>query len=452
LQLALLVVAAAAVLHGLFGPDIAPRNLATVLTSIHWRGLLVVAVVVIGNLFCTACPMILVRDAGRRMVAPRFTWPRRLRRKWLAVALLVLVLFSYELFDWWEAPAATAWLVLGYFAAALIVDLLFKGASFCKHVCPIGQFSFIASTMSPTELQIRNADTCHGCRTFDCIKGQRAPADPARIVQRGCELGLFLPGKIGNLDCTLCLDCVHACPHDNIALATRVPALELLDTRRRSGIGRLEGRFDIAALAVVFTCAALINAFAMTAPAVALEGRLAALLHVRSEAVVLGLLFVAALAAVPAVLLGAAAGATRVLTGEKAIPLHLIVRRYAFAVVPLGFGIWLAHYGFHLLTGVLTVVPVSQSAALDLFGSAVLGEPFWRWTGMAPGSVYPVQIGLVALGACGSAGVMWAISSRDYPGEPGTASAPWLAVLVILTFAAFWILGQPMDMRGLAIG
>ena len=452
LQVGLLVVAAAVVLHGLLGPDIAPRNLSTVLTSIHWRGLLVVALVVLGNLFCTACPMILVRDAGRRVVAPRFAWPRRLRRKWLGVALLALVLFSYELFDWWEAPAATAWLVLGYFVAALLVDLLFKGGSFCKHVCPIGQFNFVASTMSPTELQIRNTDTCHGCRTFDCIKGQRAPADPARIVQRGCELGLFLPGKVGNLDCTLCLDCVHACPHDNIALATRVPALELLDTRRRSGIGRLEDRFDIAVLAVMFTCAALLNAFAMTAPAVALEGRLATLLHVRSEAVVLGLLFVAALVAVPVVLLGGAAAATRVFSGERANPLHLIVRRYAVALVPLGFGIWLAHYGFHLLTGVLTAVPVSQSAALDLFGSAVLGEPLWRWTGMSPGSVYPIQIGLVALGACGSAGLMWAVSSRDYSSAPARASAPWFAVLLVLAVAAFWILGQPMDMRGLAIG
>ena len=452
LQVGLLAVAAAVVVDGIFGPDIAPRNLSTVLTSIHWRGLLVVSLVVVGNLFCTACPMILVRDAGRRIVPPRFTWPRRLRRKWLALALLVLVLFSYELFDIWEAPAATAWLVLGYFAAALIVDLLFKGASFCKHVCPIGQFNFIASTMSPAELQIREASTCHGCRTFDCIKGQRTAAEPVRLVQRGCELGLFLPGKVGNLDCTLCLDCVHACPHDNIALMTRVPGLELLDTRRRSGIGRLADRLDVAALAVVFTCAALINAFAMTAPAVALERRLATLLHVRSEAVVLGLLFVAALVAVPAVLLVGAAAATRAAAGEKASPLQLVAWRYAFSLVPLGFGIWLAHYGFHLLTGVLTVVPVSQSAALDLFGWAALGDPLWRWTGMPPGSVYPLQIGLVAIGACGSAGLMWAISARDYPGVPWRASAPWLAVLVMLTVAAFWILGQPMDMRGLATG
>jgi ferredoxin len=419
---------------------------------------------VVGNLFCTACPMILVRDAGRRLVAPRFTWPRSLRRKWLGVALLILVLFSYELFDVWESPAATAWLVLGYFAAALIVDLLFRGASFCKHVCPIGQFNFIASTLSPAELRIRDAGTCHGCRTFDCIKGMtgmtemtgmtgtQTPAEPVRVVQRGCELGLFLPGKVGNLDCTLCLDCVHACPHDNIALVTRVPAMEILDTRRRSGIGKLEDRVDIAVLAVIFTCAALINAFAMTAPAVALERRLAAILDVRSEAVVLGVLFVAALGVVPAVLLGGAAAATTAFTSKKTNLLHLVVRRYAFALAPLGFGVWLAHYGFHLLTGVLTVVPVSQGAAFELFGWTALGEPLWRWTGMSPGSVYPIQIGLVALGACGSAGLMWAISARDYPNAPGKAAAPWLVVLVLLTVAALWILGQPMDMRGLAIG
>lgn len=450
LQLPLLAIAVAVIAHGLFGPDIAPRNLSTVLTSVHWRGVLVVALVVVGNLFCTACPMILVRDAGRRLVAPRFTWPRRLRRKWLAIALLVLVLFSYELFDWWESPAATAWLVLGYFAAALIVDLLFKGASFCKHLCPIGQFNFIASTMSPAELQIRDAEACHACRTFDCIKGTRAAAEPLRVIRRGCELGLFLPGKVGNLDCTLCLDCVHACPHDNIGLVSRVPGLELLDLRRRSGIGRLTDRFDIAILAVVFTCAALANAFVMTAPAVAVERHLASFLQVRSEAIPLGVLFAVALVGVPAWLLGGAAAVTRAITSDRTTPVHLIARRYAFALIPLGFGVWLAHYGFHLLTGLLTVVPVTQSAAVDLFGWAALGEPLWRWTGMSPGSVFPIQIGLVAIGTCGSIGLMQAISFRDYPARAGRVSMTWIVVVMLLAAAALWIFGQPMDMRGLS--
>src|SRR5262249_15696312 len=121
--------------------------------------------------------------------------------------------------------------------------------------------------------------------------------------------------------------------------------------------------------------------------------------------------------------------------------------RYAFAMVPLGFGVWLAHYGFHLLTGVLTVVPVFQSAAIDLFGRTVLGAPAWRWVGMQPGSVFPLQLGMVLLGAAGSFRLVLPTSQRDYPSAPTRASVPWLAVVAILTIAALWILAQPMEMR-----
>ena len=448
-QLVLLAVAAAVVLHGLFGPQIGPRNLATVLTSIHWRGLLVLGVLAAGNLFCTACPMVLVRDAGRRLVPPRFTFPHQLRRKWIATGLLVLVLFSYELFTAWELPSVTAWIVLGYFALALIVDLSFKGASFCKHVCPIGQFNFVASTMAPAELKIRDSGTCHECRTYDCIKGRKSDVQPLKVVQRGCELGLFLPGKVGNLDCTLCLDCVHACPHDNIGLTTRVPGMELLDPRRRSGIGRLADRPDIAVLAVAFTFLALLNAFVMTAPAAALERGLAALTHVRSEASALGMLFVFGLGVAPVLILLAAAGLTAAVAGGAPRSLRATAMQYAPALIPFGFGVWLAHYGFHLFTGILTVVPVTQSAAIDWLGVAALGEPLWRWAGMAPGSVYPLQLGFVLLGACGSIGLVFGITARDYPGARALVSIPWLAVIVMLSAAALWILGQPMEMRGL---
>ena len=43
-------------------------------------------------------------------------FPRWLRTKWIGIALFVAVLFSYELFDLWALPRATAYLVLAYFA------------------------------------------------------------------------------------------------------------------------------------------------------------------------------------------------------------------------------------------------------------------------------------------------------------------------------------------------
>ncbi len=451
-QLVLLVVAVVVILHGLFGPELAPGNLATVLTWVHYRGLLVIALLAAGNLFCTGCPFILTRDWSRRLHAPARSWPKALRGKWLAIVFFAAILFSYELFDLWSLPGGTAYLVLGYFAAALLIDTVFKGATFCKHLCPIGQFNFVASTMSPLEVRIKRADTCAACRTADCISGRRLPAAPETIVQRGCELGLFLPSKVGNIDCTFCLDCVQACPHDNVAIAPRTPGMELTGAEQRSGIGRLVARADIAVLCVLFTFGALINAFAMIGPVRYVEGRIAGALGTSSEAIVLASIFALALVGAPLLLMGLAALLTRVLTRERVSPLSAVALRYAYGLVPLGVGMWLAHYGFHLLTGALTIVPVTQSAAIDAVGWPVLGEPLWRWAGMRPGTVFPIQLGCLLLGTCGSLAVTHAISQRDYPDRPARASMPWIAVVLILAVTAAWIVFQPMDMRGTGLG
>lgn len=449
LQLVLLCVAAVLVLHGLFGPQVAPANASTVLSWVHYRGLLVVALVAAGNFFCTGCPFVLVRDAGRRLRAPSLRWPRSLRRKWIGIALVVAVLFAYELYDLWALPRATAWLVLGYFAAALVVDLLFAGATFCKYLCPIGQFSFAGSTVSPLELRVLQPETCRSCRTVDCIRGRRDPAAPRSVLQRGCELALFLPSKVGNLDCTFCLDCVHACPHDNIALAARTPGLELTDNGRRSGIGRLSRRPDIAVLFVVFVFGGVLNAFGMSAPAHAFEHFVAHTLGTTSGALSLAILFASVLVVAPVLLLGSAGAATAWLTGGSLLSSVRTAASYAPALVPLGFGVWLSHYGFHLLTGALTVVPVIQSAAIDLLGRAALGAPIWSWTGMQPGSVFPIEVGVIVMSAIGSLAVAYLISQRDHADHAWRATVPWAAVTLALAIAAVWILSQPMQMRGL---
>lgn len=447
----LLVVAVVIVLHGLFGRQLAPANLSTVLVWIHYRGLLLGALLLAGNLFCAACPMVLVRNAARRFHTPSRRWPKRLG-KWGALALFAAFLFAYELFDLWSLPAATAWIVLGYFGAALTVDLLFTGAAFCKYVCPVGQFNFIASTLSPLEVTVRDRDVCRTCTSVACIKGRRDERAPLAVTQRGCELALFLPSKVGNLDCTFCLDCVHACPHDNAAIALRTPGDELADDRRRSAIGRLSRRPDLAALAVLFTFAALVNAFAMTAPVYVLEERLAGWLGTGHEAPVLGLLFVVGLIGLPlATVAGAAAMTRRVVPGSH-LSIGNIAVRFSFALVPFGAGVWLAHYGFHFLTGAGAILPVAQSAAIEATGRALLGEPDWSWMGLRPGAVFPFQIGAVLLGALGAGGVAYRIAETEFQARATRAAAPWLVVVVILAAIALLILGLPMEMRGMALG
>ncbi len=443
LQSILLVLAVLLILHGFLGPKLAPKNLATLLTWVHYRGLLVLALLALGNVFCMGCPLLLPRELARRFSAPVRRFPRALRNKWLGIALFAGLLFAYEAMDLWASPAWTAGLIVAYFALALLVDAFFERAAFCKYVCPIGQFNFVASTVSPFEVKVKEAATCDSCTTKDCIKGSRNEA--GRIEQRGCELDLFLPRKVGNLDCTFCMDCVHACPHDNVALALRVPGEELAHDGVRSGVGRLSKRPDLAVLALLFTFGALLNAFGMVSPVYAFQEQLAQWLGTRNETAVLGVLFGLALVVEPVVLLCLAGTlALRAARSSEALLAH--IAKFAYGLVPLGLGIWAAHYAFHFLTGLWTFVPVAQAAALDVGFS--LGHPDWGRGGLTAPAVKPIELGLLIMGFFGSLAVTARIARREHGTAAPRALAPWAALQAMLLVCAIWLLAQPMEMRG----
>jgi ferredoxin len=438
------------ILHGLFGPTLAPKNLATTLSWVHFRGALVLILLVAGNFFCLACPFMLVRNLARKFFKPVHNWPRRLRNKWFSVGLFIGILFVYELFDLWASPWWTTWLIIAYFLGALVVDGVFKHASFCKFVCPIGQFNFVASTVSPLEVKVRDQHVCTSCRTKDCIRGSREPAPSLVVIQRGCELALFQPRKTGNMDCTFCLDCIQACPHDNIGILSRLPAEELMVDPLRSGIGFFSRRKDLAALVIVFCFGALLNAFGMVSPVYALESSIAGVLHVNHEAPVLALIFGLFLIVEPLVLIVLAAWLTRVWGGSRG-PLLTIAVRYSYALVPLGFGIWLAHYGFHFLTGLYTFIPVTQSAVAGL-GHAFLGEPRWSLVGLPKNVVHIFDFGFLGLGLVGSMLVSYRLAEAERTGHAMRIFSCWAGISLVLWVAAVWLMSQPMEMRGTLLG
>lgn len=466
LQLPVFALSLIMIAHAFWGPQLAPKNLAALLTWVHFRGLVVLAILLAGNLFCMACPFMLPREIARRFFVPRWEWPRKLRNRWLAVGLFVAVLFAYELFDLWGDPWWTGALIVGYFSAALVVDALFRRASFCKHVCPVGQFNFVSATMAPLEVAVRDEEVCVECQTKDCIRGVREPATPLALaqeppvgaaahelqtVQRGCELALFQPRKVGNLDCTFCLDCVYACPHDNVGILPRLPAEELAASGSRSGVGVIERQLDFTVLATVFTFGALLNAFAMISPVYAVERWIAEATGLRVEWPILAGLFVVALIIEPAILLGTAGVATKRVTrsGESILQ---IIKHFARSLVPIGFGIWLAHYGFHFLTGWLTVIPVAQNAAIQTFGHPLLGEPLWQLGGLPESIVYLIELGLLGLGLLGSWLISWQLAQDFAPHRARAAFAPWAILHLLLFISAVWIMTQPMDMRGTFLG
>jgi cytochrome c oxidase assembly factor CtaG/polyferredoxin len=442
LQLPLLLLAGLVIVDGLAGPQVSPMNLAGVLPWIHWRGLVVVGLLAAGNVFCLGCPFLLPRTLARRWLPQGWAWPRWLRNKWPAVLLLVVFLWAYEAFALWDSPWWTAWIAVGYFMAALVIDGLFRGAAFCKYVCPIGQFNFVQSLVSPLEVKVREPNVCAACRTKDCIRG--------RDGIPGCELGLFQPRKAGNTDCTFCLDCVHACPHDNIGILATLPAQELARDSFRSGLGRFARRPDLAALIIVLVFGAFANAAGMVAPVLEWQAQLTALLHQPSPLLVTTLSYIFGLVILPVLLVGSSALVGR-WWGRLRMSWLETATRFTYALVPLGLGMWLAHYSFHFLASFDAAVPAVQRFAGDL-GWRALGEPEWSCACCRPVAAWlpRLEILFLDLGLLLSlyTGYRIALARAERPGHALRALAPWALLMVLLFAAGVWIVLQPMQMRG----
>lgn len=443
-QTLMFLLALAVILDGVLGPSSAPSNLAGVLPWTYGRTLAVVALLVTGNVFCFACPFTLPRELGRRLGLIGRDWPRWLRSKWLAVGLLGLFFWAYEAFDLWNRPAATAALVLAYFVGASVVDAVFRGASFCKYVCPIGQFNFVTSLVSPLEVTVRAPDVCAHCRTHDCLRGN--------TTQRGCELDLYLPRKAGSLDCTFCLDCVRACPHDNIGVLAVTPGAELRRDPVRSSVGRFSRRPDIAALALLLVFAAFAGAALMTAPVDEwLAGAGADGLR-RPRLPMITAYAIGSLVLVPMLGLGLTMKIGRH-WGRVETPLRDLACRFALAMIPLGVAMWAAHLLFHFLTGYAAAGPLMQRALEEFVAIGVNPSlEMWRGIRFRPETILSLQTLLLGVGLLTSLYTGWRLARDLAPGDgrEWRLMTPWSALIVALYGAGLWILLQPMPLRGFA--
>lgn len=469
LQIPFVTVALVLVYDGFTGSDMASENLATIVPWVHYRGLVVIALLLVGNLFCMGCPFMLPRTLAKRLSSRGRRFPRVLRSKWLAIAGLFALFFAYEWLDMWASPALTAWVIVAYFVTAFALEALFTESPFCKYVCPLGSFNFVYSTVSPLQISVRDGDICKTCVGKECINGSYS-SQPVVLIDQigvggapdrththdsrgslGCGTLLFAPQIQSNLDCTLCLDCARACPHENVQFGARSPGAELT---RPDAFPR---RFDVAFLVICLAFMGLTNAFGMVPPVYDLLQQIASSLGLTSlgwsneaiEAVALGLVFGIGNLLLPVILTLLAASLARWLTRTRhRDSLRTALTSFAPSFVPIGLGFWAAHYGFHFLIGVFSIVPAFQLFLLD-HGISALGQPNWTLVGITDlGVIGVVQMLALVGGFTGSLWVAYRISARLYRREATLGLLPWALLFLGLMLAGMWLFSLPMEMRG----
>ena len=326
-----------------------------------------------------------------------------------------------------------------YFAASFVIDGFFRGASFCKYVCPVGQFQFAASLISPLQVAARDASVCASCTTHDCLRGG--------VQGPGCQTELFVPQKTHNLDCTFCLDCVRACPQDNAGLLAFMPTDQLTPATEKPWLWQ---RRDLAALLLVFCSAAFVNAAWMIAPVVALEQWLMQSWAIENRPLFVGLGIGLTVAVLPALLLGATATLSRFVAPQRA-SITALACSYLPAFVPLAFALWCAHYAFHLLTSAGTFFAASNRMLADWqLASLSAAAAACACCGEVADWILPVEILLLDGGLCLSLFVAYRIAERQTESAAAALRgwSVWAVLLLALFALAVWILMQPMQMRG----
>jgi hypothetical protein len=251
------------------------------------------------------------------------------------------------------------------------------------------------------------------------------------------------------MDCTFCLDCVQACPYDNVGIVARLPGSELVDDPRRSGIGRFGERPDVLALAMVVVFAAFVNAAGMIGPVLELQDGIARVLGAGSERLAWSVFLVLGLGVVPVALLAGTAAVSRWLSRDD-VPAGRILLRMGFGLVPLGFGMWLAHYAFHFLASGLNLVPVLHRVGID--AGILGGAPDWSVAALVPaGWLLPLELLVLEAGLLASLVLLHSIARATFRSRRHArrAFAPWAVLALGLGATGGWIMAQPMAMRGM---
>jgi polyferredoxin len=191
-----------------------------VVWGLWWTSMIWIAFF-IGRAWCHVCPLELIMNVaerfGRRLGVSQKLLPKMFRNGILIILGYLFVQFAVASFHIHRAPQGAALFLISLSAIAFIFGFFFKYRSFCSYICPVGILLNCYSRNAPFELRIIDKATCDKCKTKDC----RSLKTYHQWNSRGCPSLLNPPKLDSNKDCLLCMQCVKACPYNNIRFGVR---------------------------------------------------------------------------------------------------------------------------------------------------------------------------------------------------------------------------------------
>ena len=406
-------------------------NAATLLTWILWWPAVIFSFLVLGRIWCVACPFGYMGDLTQKVFSFHLKVPRILKNMWWRLGLflaLTLITTVWSLYSW---PIGTAWLALTLTLGAMTLGVIYEKRTFCRYVCPVGGIFGLYAMASPVRIEVKDKKLCQkNCSDKDC----------AQV----CKWFEFAPTMERNTDCNLCLDCVRACPHDNIVLKGQFIGADLVEFQpRRKSLD--EGITVAAVLGVsLFQTVVMLNSWPQW------EATASGWLHIPSGPILYTFIFLTLGVVVPALLVAAIAnmGSPR---KERRGDIFSAFRAYAYVFLPLGLALHAAHNFHHLFgeggamwaglrralagyTGWASLAPLETAGTVSSIGPNTLFV--LQWLGLIGGLYLAFWVGVAV--------------ARRITGQPAKAfgvALPILLFAVAYTVLNIFILAAPMAHR-----
>jgi len=431
---------------GLFGNQNPALNIAPILTWTVWWGGLVILIMFAGKAWCWICPWDAVAGWMEKLrfwkkneegLSLNLKWPRPLRNIVIATVLFVGLTWIELGFGVTMRPAVTAYLALAMLLMAIVSAFLFEKKGFCRYACLVGRVSGLYAMFSGVEVRAKDQSICRSCAGKECVHGSS--------TAYGCPTWLF-PGYLtSNTYCIQCMECVQACPDDNLALNLRPWGADLISQHRT--------RSDEAYLALLMLSITGFHGLTMTPNWAILTDWLSRslslgnLLAFSLGMTLLMLLPILVYAALVWCSFRLALGGINE-TATARLSYHDYFIRYAYALLPIALFYHLAHNMEHLLMEGPKVV-------------ALISDPFgWNWNvlGTAQWKIPPLvsldvlwimQVVLVLVGHVYSLWIAHHTSRKLFADPAAARRSQWPMLVAMIAFSIFslWLLKQPMEMR-----
>lgn len=193
---------ALAIFLGLFTENSKTGLTVLLFWGIFWPLLTCLVTPSLGPVYCAVCPHGVIGKWLQRIGLNR-RFPRKLRVAWISLALMIL---GYWLLAFSmpgiisSSTVSTAWYFFAFTLLAVVVFYIFADMAYCKYVCPLGRV--LTTHGKAGGLVIRTEQSaCDSCTHFSCAKSCPHHLSPFNFEKNN-----------NSESCSLCLDCVHACP------------------------------------------------------------------------------------------------------------------------------------------------------------------------------------------------------------------------------------------------